>query len=234
MPRRPSPLGPLLLPFAVLAALAAPACLGSRAGYERASRTADRTATYREHLVRLRDQLGLTAEALGTLRASPDVLPRSNRETFQTFARELTNLDSAVERTRKDYGRMDEGALIFFGGWVSDTAAIQDADLKKRAEERRIALQANYQKVAQGHGELDAALTRHLRELEDLRVYLETDLTPAGITSVDDRIARALAVSSELQERVSDQAHATDAAQSGLTPLQAQAPSQELREARVR
>jgi hypothetical protein len=216
------------LPFVSLVLFAASACTAS--GYERASATADKTTTYRDNLVRLDEQVGLTTEALRALSQNPGDSPRSNQETFETFARELANLEARAERSRKTYGKMDGRAESFFGGWSQDAARISDADLKQSAEARRTALQANYQKLAAGQEAADQAVARFVRALGDLRLYLEHDLTAAGIASARRSIEKAFTDGAALQEQLRAQVRATDAARDGLAPLKDLAPSQQGRQ----
>lgn len=224
-----SRIAPLLLALA-----AASACASS--GYERASATADKTSAYRENLVRLGQQVGLTTDALRALSENPGDSPRSNRETFETFARELANLEARAERSRETYGRMDGRAESFFGGWSEDAAQITDADLKKSAETRRTTLQASYEELAQGQEAADQALARFVRVLTDLSLYLENDLTAAGIAQARSTIQKALADGAALQVQLGDQVRATDEAGGALAPLKDLAPSQQARgqSARVR
>lgn len=204
------------------------ACASS--GYERASATADKTGAYHDDLVHLGEQVGLTTEALRALSENPGDSPRSNQETFETFARELANLEAHAARSRKTYGRMDGRAESFFGGWSEDAARISDADLKKSAEARRTALQANYRALAEGQLAADQALGHHVRALTDLRLYLEHDLTVAGIASARNTIQKALADGSALREQLRQQTRATDEARDALAPLKDLAPSQRARE----
>jgi hypothetical protein len=212
--------------------LAASACASS--GYERASATADKTSAYRDNLVRLGEQVGLTSEALRALSQNPGDSPRSNQETFETFARELANLEADAARSRKTFGKMDGRAESFFGGWSQDAARISDADLKKSAESRRTTLQANYRKLAEGQEAADQALALFVRALADLRLYLEHDLTAAGIASAGRTIEKAFADGAALQEQLRQQIRATDAARDGLAPLKDLAPSQQARGTGVR
>lgn len=213
------------LPLLALSLVACASACASQ-GYERASDTAEKTQTYRANLERLSDVIGLTSESLRALCENPGDSPHSNHETFQTYTRELANLEAAAKRSRKTYGRMDGRASQFFGVWNEDAARLENADLKRSAEERRTALQANYQRVAQGQLELDVALERHVRELNELRVYLEHDLTAAGISSAQTTIQQAFADGTALQQRLAAQARATELAGDSLEPLKQQAPSQ--------
>ncbi|NOT30301.1 MAG: DUF2959 family protein [Planctomycetes bacterium] len=222
----------LALPLVVSFALA---CASS--GYERASATADRTAAYRDNLVRLREQVALAVEALRALSENPGDSPRSNKETFETYTRELANLEAASKRSRQTYGRMDGHAESFFGGWSEDTARITNADLKHSAEERRAVLQANYERLAQGKLEADLALAGFVGELTDLSLYLEHDLTAAGIASARSTIEKAFANGATLQDQLGVQVRATDSARAALAPLKDLAPSTQVRgatSARVR
>jgi len=208
--------------------IVASACASS--GYERASAAADKTSAYRDNLVRLGEQVGLTTGALRALSDNPGDSPRSNQETFETFARELANLEARAARSRKTYGRMDGRAESFFGGWSEDAARITDADLKKSAEARRTALQANYQKLAEGQLAVDQVLEHHVRALTDLRLYLEHDLTAAGIASARNTIQKALTDGAALREQLREQVRATDEARDALAPLKDLAPSQRARD----
>jgi predicted secreted protein len=210
-----------LSPF--LLVLASSACVTS--GYERASATADKTSTYRENLVRLGERVGLATEALRALSENPGDSPRSNRETFETFARELANLEASAESSRKTYGRMDGRAESFFGSWTEDSARIANADLKKSAETRRSTLQANYEKLAQGQLTADRALEEYVQTLTDLRLYLEHDLTAAGIASARRTIQTAFADGAALQTQLHEQVRITDEAHDSIAPLQDLAPS---------
>ncbi len=217
----------LRTPVFVLVIALTSACASS--GYERASATADKTGAYRDNLVRLDQQVGLAAEALRALSENPGDSPRSNKETFETYTRELANLEAASKRSRKTYGKMDGRAERFFGGWNEDTARITNADLKHSAEERRAALQANYATLERGQAEVDLALARFVGELTDLRVYLEHDLTAAGIASARRTIEQAFASAAALQAQLGAQARATDSARASLEPLKDLAPSEQLR-----
>src|SRR5262245_8858300 len=111
---------PPIPPLLCLPPLVPGSCHGSRAGYQPAPSTSDRTAVYREDLVGMRDQVGLCASALRALRDNPSDSPHSNKETFETFSRELSNLKARAESARKDYGRMDARAELFFGSWIEE------------------------------------------------------------------------------------------------------------------
>ena len=215
----------MLRQLPTLLLLAVPSACAS-SGYERASAAADKTSAYRDNLVHLGEQVGLTTEALRALSENPGDSPRSNHETFETFERELANLEAGAARSRKTYGRMDGRADTFFGGWSEDAGRITDADLKKSADARRAALQANYVKLAEGQAAADQALGRFVRALSDLRLYLENDLTAAGIASARGSIQKAFTDGAALSEQLRQQIRVTDEASEGLAPLKDLAPSQ--------
>jgi len=233
-PRR-NPAGPPLkrtpgapaLAFAFLAACAS-------APYERASTTADTTAEYREHIVQLASEVRLAGDGLRALRDNPGDSPRSNRETFETFARELENLESSVERSREIFERMDGRAASYFGGWSEDSARIIDANLKKSGDSRRSALRANYERLEAGQESLDRELEGYVGRLADLRIYLAHDLTAAGIASARSTIDHALAQAVALRERLREQVRLTDEARDALAPPGEAAPARTEASLRVR
>jgi exonuclease VII small subunit len=211
----------------VLLAVAGLAHGCASSGYEQASDTADETAAYRDRLVRLRAQVGLAADALRGLSENPGDSPHSNQETFETFALELENLGRAATRAREAYQDMNGRAGEFFGGWTTDTAAITNAELKQSSETRRTALEANYRKLEQGQKGVEEATARYERALGDLRLYLEHDLTAAGIASAEKSIHAAFVSGALLQEEIDTQAQTALAARDSLAPLRDLAASQQ-------
>ena len=207
---------------APLLLLLAPGCTSS--GYQRASVTAERTAAYHEQLVRLRDQVGLATDALRALSDNPGDSPRSNQETFQTFALELENLDRLAARARKLHGKVAGRAEDFFGHWNADTAGLTSAELKESAETRRKALAANYSKLEQGQSGLEAALERYTKELQQLRLYLEHDLTAPGIALARRSIQTAFVDGALLQDQIEAQVALARRAAADLEPLKKLAP----------
>lgn len=210
--------------FALAAPLALLPVACQTSGYARAGKTADKAEDYRDDLLRLREQVASASDALRALGENPGDSPRSNQGTFKTFERELANLEATASRARKDYGRMQERAQLFFGTWNEDAARVTDADLKKGSEERRSALQANFARLEQGQGEVEEALAKHLQSLGDLRLYLATDLTAAGIALAAPTLARVFEEGAALRQRLETQSRAADAAQASLEPLEDLAP----------
>jgi DUF2959 family protein len=214
MPRRIALALPLALPLLFLGS----ACQSS--GYARAGKAADKAEDYRDDLMRLREQVASASEALRALGENPGDSPRSNQGTFQTFERELANLEDTASRAREDYGRMQDRAQLFFGTWNEDAARVTDADLKKSSEVRRSALQANFARLEQGQVEVEEAVAKHVQSLTDLRLYLETDLTATGIAMAAPTLARVVEEGEVLRQRLESQIRAADEAQASLEPLE--------------
>jgi hypothetical protein len=208
----------------LLVSLAA-GCQSRSSGYERARDTSQRLEAYREINLRLSDQVGLTLDSLQTLADEPDAKSFSSAETFQTFERELSNLELLAVKARRLYGKLDARAQAFFGGWTQESALIESVELRQRAEERRAAVQASFQTVSQHRLESDLLLARLIDQLGDLRAYLEHDLTGAGLASARDQIAQAVQDGRALQELLGASAAAKAVAMEALAPLEARAPA---------
>jgi hypothetical protein len=215
-----------LLALTMLALLAS-ACQSRRSGYERARDTSEQLEEYRTVTLRLSDQVGLTLDSLLTLAQEPNAELRSSAETFQTFERELSNLELLSAKARRLYGKMDARAQAFFGGWTQESAMIESVELRQRAEERRAAVQASFHTLSQSRLESDLLLQRLIDQLGDLRAYLEHDLTGAGLASAKDQIAQAVQDGRALQELLGASAEAEAAAMEALAPLEARAPARE-------
>lgn len=213
----------------LLSLVTTPGCR-TGSGYERASATSRRVSDFRENTVRLGEQIDLTTASLRTLAESPGVAPRSSTETFETFERELANLEHLARDFRKLYGRMDARAQEFFGHWIEDSAAIESAELRKRADERRAALQATYRRIGAEKLSVEQALSRLLDDLRDLDLFLEQDLTASGLVSARDLIEKAVQDGARVQGLLEETARAADETREALAPLEALVPPEKKRE----
>ena len=214
-----------LIPTLALAAgaLVLGACASS--GYDQARTTVQRAESYGEQLGTLGERLELALEALDTLTRDPLDSPRTSRETYETFRREVANLDVQAKRVERAFGRMDAQAGTFFLDWRSETAAIVDADLKGTAESRRAVLEASFTTLSKGQVEVEAELATVTARMADLVLYLEHDLTRSGLASAREPIQRAFEESRAFLRLLEDQSAAVKAARSALEPLEAQAGS---------
>ena len=90
----------------------------------------------------------------------------------------------------------------YFREWGEELATIQNADIRKRAEDRRQKMKATYGKIDVAVTGAREALGPFNSDLKDLRTFLGNELTPAGITGAQDLISKVHAQGEKVKERL--------------------------------
>jgi hypothetical protein len=177
-------------PTAAILALGVAAVLAGCATspIERRERVVSDTRDTQRHIVETRAQTAATMAALNGLQGkSGDPL----RLQYQQFDREYERLESLANDLTSQAASVRREGDELLKTWQEEAAALQDAEMRRRAEERRAERAGAYQAVANEMSQTQQTLYSFLTDLRDIRRYLQVDLTPNGVASVQDRITAA-------------------------------------------
>jgi ABC-type transporter Mla subunit MlaD len=72
-----------------------------------------------------------------------------------------------------------------------DIAKIQDPQLKQQAEDRRAEQRQSLEPLVGNMNDTNKSFQALMKDLTDIKTYLAQDLTPTGVASVKDIMARA-------------------------------------------
>lgn len=140
------------------------------------------------YTARSRTQVASTIAALNGLPGkSGDALTAQYRQ----FVREYQQLESLANDMGSEAAKVRERGDKQLKAWQEEAAALQDPELRRRAETRRAEQAARYDAFAAEAAETERALYALLGDLRDIRRYLDLDLTPQGVAAVRDKIAEA-------------------------------------------
>ncbi|MFB3817951.1 MAG: DUF2959 family protein [Candidatus Methylomirabilales bacterium] len=157
-------------------------------GVERRQSVVSSMEDARSHVSRSRTQVAAATAALNGLPGkSGDALTAQYRQ----FVREYERLESLANDMGREAAAVRERGDRQLKAWQEEAAALQDPELRKRAEARRAEQAARYEAFATEAAQTERALYAFLGDLRDIRRYLDLDLTPQGVASVRDKIAAA-------------------------------------------
>jgi chromosome segregation ATPase len=117
-------------------------------------------------------------------------LTKGDGDMQKQFATFSTNVDSLIDhrneiRSLRAEVRASQGT--FTKAWEERLQAIQSDDLRKRAEQRRDAVVAKFAEITAIAESGKAEFEPWLQKVLDVRTYLESDLNPSGVASVQDQ-----------------------------------------------
>jgi len=110
------------------------------------------------------------------------------KAAFTTFSGDVDALGSHRDHVRSLRSDVEANKATFTSAWEQRLATIKDADLRKRAADRRDAVLTKFADLAKNADSIKAEFDPWFQSVVDVRGYLENDLNPSGVASVKDKI----------------------------------------------
>lgn len=124
---------------------------------------------------------------------SLDTLSKEGGDMKAEFKAYGDNIDALVRH--RDYlrslgGKIDQSRTAFTAAWEKRMKEIKNEDMRKRAEERRAALNEQFAAMKKTADAAKVEFDPWLQTVLDVRTYLENDLNPTGVASVKDQVRK--------------------------------------------
>lgn len=200
-----------LKPFRILPLVAGTATLllvcfqASAAGYKLADKVGASIAEFRDEVVDVKKEVDATLASLDKIVAQATIDPR---KAFKEFDKNVPQIDSAAAKAKKRATEMKEKGKTYFSQWEKELAAVNDPDIRKLAEERKVKLEATFANIRTSMEPVRDQFNPWLASLKDLQKYLSNDLTIGGIDAAKDLIAKnkseGLAVQQNLDKVIAE------------------------------
>src|SRR5215813_2322047 len=110
----------------------------SAAGYKLADKVGKGIAEFRDEIVDVKKAVDATMASLDKIVAQASTDPR---KAFKEFDKNVPKIDSAAEKAKKRSADMREKGKTYFEAWEKDMANVNDPNIRKLAEDRKMKLQ---------------------------------------------------------------------------------------------
>jgi len=174
-------LHPLALALAIQAT---PGCKTTEV-HDQATTTADRIEAVGARSGLAQQRLDATLAALEQVREKAET---DSQPAFKTFSSELAGFETELGKLVSARGSMKSAAETWFQQYETQTASIEDAQLREASAKRLTDFRSRVEKVSASVDDLVTESESIQGRLEDMRTYLGADLTPKGIEAVEGRI----------------------------------------------
>lgn len=195
----------VLTSVCLTAALAA----GCTTPHFRAVKTSDKLDDFRVAIVDLQAKVTAASAALTALATKPE---HELVVALNEFDHEVDGLESAVKRADGRLADLHRHAEAYFVTWKEHAATIEDEELKESSEERRESLAAAVEHVTKAMDPAREEVTAYLAALQDTLKYLSIDLTPQGISAVEDKAKSTSKSSRSVHEQLAEVLEAVEKA----------------------
>ena len=162
----------------------------------------DQTAAVTETMKDMQTQLGRAPNSIDSVVNTLQELGKGSgdmQKQFVAYSKAVKDMHShaALVRTlRRDF---QQQRSAFAKDWATRLDKIQDEELRKQAAERRDKALAVFNELSDEADVIKAKFDPWMNSVTDLQRYLENDLNPSGVKSVNDRIKKASASATEIK-----------------------------------
>ena len=148
-----------------------------------------------ESITDAKAQLQKTVDAYNAVLA-PDVKDR--RDAYKKLQKEMANADKKRAEVTTRSNEMTTEADKLFKSWESSTAAITDADLRRRSEQRLTAAKQRFDEIRKAGQNGSDQYGRFMKSLQDQVTFLGHDLNPGAVAALKPNAEKLNAQAQEL------------------------------------
>jgi len=126
-------------------------------------------------------QIDVTASSLESLVmvGQPDL-----KKAFESYSKNLANLDSEGKRVLKRIEEMKSRNNEYFAEWEKQGDSFTNSEIRELSAERRTKLAEIYARVPAAASGIKGTYNDYLTDLKEIQKYLSTDLTPSGVQAI--------------------------------------------------
>jgi len=166
-------------------------------GYKLAEKTGASIADFLDEIVNVKKEVDTTMGALGKIVADAAINPR---DAFKDFDKGVPKVESAAQKAKKRSEDIKTKGQKYFDQWEKELASVNNPDVRKLAEERKVKLQAVFSNIKTVMEPTRDQFNVWLADLKDLQKYLSNDLTIGGIDAAKELISKTNTEGQALQQ----------------------------------
>ncbi|MHC5083390.1 MAG: DUF2959 family protein [Planctomycetota bacterium] len=160
----------------------------SGGGVKRADKTIDSAETLKAEFS------GLDAQIDTTLTALEGVVGAKNgdlRVAFDAYTAQLKNLNAQAKKVVSRANDLRKRSQTYLNQWEKQMAEVQNPALRERVAQRRAQASAQFEQARDELERIQQDYQKFSTDLNDIKVALDNDLNPAGVSAIEPIIGQA-------------------------------------------
>jgi hypothetical protein len=155
-------------------------------------------------------------KVLGTLHmlTDPQTPPSELRPTYDAYSDQLARMTQRSAQVRRDAEQMRDSRDAYFAKWEEKAATIDNPSVRASAEARKSRLRAAHERITTNALAARDAYEPFMRDLQDVRKYLASELSPTSVQMLGDVSKKADADGAVVKQRVNAVIRDLDAVES--------------------
>jgi SMC interacting uncharacterized protein involved in chromosome segregation len=198
-----------------LMALAAMATGQSNEGVKQVERLVKASGNTVKAIADTKLQLRKTMDVYNALMADD---AKDRRKLYKSLQKEMDNTEKRRAKIGDEAAKMKTEADTLFAQWAHSAAAIDNADLRKRSEERLSATKASYAEIETVGQKATDLYGPFMKDLQDQVTFLGHDLNPSAVASLKPEAAKLNEKAETLVKSIDDTIATTNEKIAALRP----------------
>jgi len=158
-----------------------------------------RTAKTSDDVDKYVAQLDKTEQALSSVGQAQG---KDLKKRYESFSREINSLEETQKQTTSDIDQMKSTGSEYFSAWDTSIAKISNSELKQASTERRSKIMKDHDDLAASLNDLGSELQPFMRNLRDLKAFMETELSPENVGKASAMIQKSQADALALKDKI--------------------------------
>lgn len=171
----------VFLLFCVAAVFTVAAC--STTGMQRSQEVQSTMQTVDNDIKEIIVQLDAINNSLNELTKSGQADMKKAFDLFSDNASEIKEMEQEFAEHAEE---MEESGEAYFSEWASDDQNYDNPDIQRRSDERREALSATYDKIAENNEGVKEAFRTYVSDINEIERFLSNDLTSDGMDAISN------------------------------------------------
>jgi ribosomal protein S15P/S13E len=154
-------------------------------GYRHASETSSAISGAKTLTVKIQQSIDTAVTNLQSLTSQEGI---DLRQPYERLSASVNTLDAQAANLTDQARVIKARGKAYTKDWQQELGSYQSSAIRVRSAERLNQVTADFQKVSQQFEATGQSLRLLVANLKDVRLYLKTDLTSAGVTSIQDQL----------------------------------------------
>lgn len=156
---------------------------------------------FRDGLTEGEGQIDKTLAALSEL---TDPNQQDLRGAFNKYCDQLARMRQHADTLRREADAMRASRDEYFGKWEAKASEIENPTIRASAEARRKRLRDAHERIITTSGDARDAYVPFMKDLQDIKKYLDSDLSKASIADLGDAAKKVQSDGAVVKEKIGD------------------------------
>ena len=179
--------------------LAMTVMLGCSSGVKRSDKAVSSAETLRREWTNLQYQIDKTIQSLDAVVAAKEA---NLRGSYKKYVSELKTLKSQTEKVASRAQKLKKSSQAYLDAWEKKMQEVSNPELREQAAQRRAKASVRFEDSRDEFDRIRSDYEQFAKNLKEIKVVLDNDLNPAGVSSVEKVIEQTKESSEPLKKDI--------------------------------